>query len=339
MGIRFGRRLRRLLAALSLFGSAALAAGPAAAADHLHGLVLQVDAAHGTAVIRHDAMGTMPGMTMSFRFASSEAARGVHAGETIDAEVDTSTDPWTLRDVREAVTVVQPQGAFSRHVTPLQIGDALPATHFVDQQGKPFDLAALRGQVVVLSFIYTRCRDPRMCPLISADFRAVQERLRGGPFHLVEITLDPVYDRPPVLAAYGRTFGADPRRWSIVTGDPNDVLDLAARFSVSAFPDQNAGLIHTDRTAIADKDGRLREFIDETGWLPDQVATAARGYAGEATNPFSRFDLWLSEQAVAICGNSVAGVSGIADLAIVLALFGALGFVLFRLARGFARSA
>lgn len=309
------------------------------AADRLHGLVLQVDPAHATAIVRHDSIGTMPGMTMTFRFASPEAARRVHAGESIDAQLDMTTEPWTLRDVHEAISVVQPPAAFTRQVAPLRLGDELPATHFVDQRGKPFDLAALRGQVVVLSFVYTRCQDPRMCPLISADFRALQERLRGGPFHLVEVTLDPVYDRPPVLAAYGKVFGADASRWSLLTGRPNDVLDFAARFSVTAFPDEHTGLIHTDRTVIADKDGRIREFIDETGWSPDQVSDAARSYAGEATSPFARFDLWLSEQAVAICGNSVAGISGIGDLAIVVALFALVGYVLFRLARGFLRSA
>jgi protein SCO1/2 len=314
------------------------ASAQALAAERLHGLVLQVDAAHATGVVRHDAVGAMPGMTMTFKFTSPDAASRIHAGESIDAQLDMTTEPWTLRDVHEAVAVVQPSGAFTRQVAPLRLGDELPLTHFIDQRGKPFDLTALRGQVVVLSFVYTRCQDPRMCPLISADFRALQERLRGGPFHLVEVTLDPVYDRPAVLAAYGKVFGADYARWSLVTGNPNDVLDFAARFSVTAFPDEHSGLIHTDRTVLADKTGRIREFIDETGWLPDQVSAAARGYAGEATSPFARFDLWLSEQAVAICGNSAAGISGIGDLAIAVALFGLVGYVLYRLARGFVRS-
>jgi protein SCO1/2 len=334
-------RNRILALALACAWSASAAAGSAAPApERLHGLVLQVDVAHATAVVRHDPIGTMPGMTMTFQV-SHAAAERLRAGENIDAWLDMRTDPWTLRDVRASTVVTQPNVSLTRHVQPLREGDLLPSTRFVDQLGRPFDLASLRGQAVVLSFIFTRCQDPRMCPLISSDFHALQERLRGGPFHLVEVTLDPVYDRPPVLAKYGRTFGADPARWSIVTGDPAAVLDFAARFSVTAFPDERAGLIHTDRTVITDRDGRIREFIDETGWLPDQVATAARGYAGLGTgvNPLRRFDLWLSEQAVAVCGNSVAGFSGLADLAIVLAVFGALGWVLFRLARMFARGA
>jgi protein SCO1/2 len=316
-----------------------IAAGAASAAERLHGLILQVDHARGTAIVRHDPIGTMPAMTMEFAFASRDAAAKARAGESIDAWLDMTTDPWTLRDVHQTVTVVQPQRSMTRAVAPLQVGDELPATHFIDQRGKPFDLSALRGKTVLLSFVFTRCQDPRMCPLISADFRAVQERLHGGPFHLVEVTLDPVYDRPPVLAAYGKVFGADPSRWSIVTGDPNDVLDFAARFSVTAFPDEHAGLIHTDRTVIADKDGRIRDLIDETGWTPDQVVASLRHYAGTSTSPLARLDLWLSEQAVAVCGNSVAGISGIADLAIVVGVFAVLGLILFQLARVFARSA
>lgn len=312
----------------------------AAAAQQLHGLVLQVDASKSTAIVRHDAIGgTMPAMTMTFRL-DPAVARRVHAGDTIEAAVDTSTEPWSLHGllVVPATRVSNARQIPARDVRALRIGDKLPATQFVDQRGRAFDLQQLRGQTVILAFIFTRCQDPRECPLISANFHAVQEKLRGGAFHLVEVTLDPIYDRPPVLARYGRTFGADPERWSILTGDPDAIFDFAAQFSVTAFPDDRAGLIHTDRTVVADGSGTIRQLIDETGWSPDELVASARHEANLSSNPFARFNLWLTQYAVAICGNGVAGYSGLLDLLIVLLVFGGSGWAMWRIARHLARA-
>jgi len=312
----------------------------AAAAQQLHGLVLQVDASTSTAIVRHDAIGTMPAMTMTFRLEPA-AARRVRAGNTVEATVVTTTEPWSLHDLHvvPATRVSNARRIPARDVRALQLGDQLPATHFVDQRGRVFDLQALRGQTVILAFIFTRCKDPRMCPLISANFHAVQEKLRGGAFHLVEVTLDPIYDRPPVLARYGRTFGADPERWSILTGDPDAVFDFAAQFSVTAFPDDRVGLIHTDRTVVADASGTIRQLIDETGWSPDELVASARHEANLSSNPFARFNLWLTQYAVAICGNGIAGYSGLLDLVVVLIIFGGSGWAMWRIARHLARAA
>ena len=38
------------------------------------------------------------------------------------------------------------------------------------QDGKPLKLSELRGNVVVLTFIYTRCPLPDFCPLMDRKF-------------------------------------------------------------------------------------------------------------------------------------------------------------------------
>jgi len=136
---------------------------------------------------------------------------------------------------------------------------------------------------VVLSFIYTRCQDARMCPLISAKFRQIQEQAGARPIHLVEVTLDPAYDRPPVLGRYGRVFGADPKRWSLVVGDADPTLNFAAQFGVTAFPDPNIGIIHAENTVIVGPDGRIQKDDDRHGLVArrDPGGGRRRKRAGE----------------------------------------------------------
>jgi len=305
----------------------------AASPAHLHGLVLGITPKTGDLIIRHDAFGGMPSMTMTFRTIPREAARQFPPGAIVDATVDTSTQPWTLSDVTSTSAQSLTTDPTLRRVTPLHAGDLVPNTPFVDQRGRPFSFSQLRGQDVVLAFIYTRCQDPRMCPLISGKFHALQATMGKRNVHLVEVTLDPAYDRPPVLARYGTAFGADPRRWTLAVGDAKTTLDFAAQFGVTAFPDPNIGIIHAEDTVLIGADGRINEQITETSWAPDEIYAQIDASRGVSSNPVKRLDLWLSREAVALCGNAVGAFSGLQDLVIVLLIFAVLGWGIWRLAR------
>lgn len=284
--------------------------------------MLAITPKDGEAIVRHDAFGSMPSMTMPFRIVPRAQVATLQPGSTIDATVDTSTQPWTLRDVRVGSTVpVSAQANALRDVVPVHVGDVVPDTPFVDQTGRPFRFSQLRGQDVVLAFVYTRCQDPTMCPLISAKFHGLQERIGTRPLHLVEVSLDPAYDRPPVLARYGATFGANPRDWTLAVGDAVPTLDFAARFGIAVFPDPDAGLIHTENTVIIGRDGRVRDELTQTSWQPDDVIADIDSSRGEAANPLAR------------------SFSGLGDPALVLLTCAAFGYLLFRLTRRIARSA
>jgi protein SCO1/2 len=313
----------------------------------LRGLVLGVLPASGEVVLRYDAFLALPAATTTFKLEPASLARRLKAGERISGTADADEHPWVLRNVsvlgKEDILGDSAPGAATagtlRNVEHLETGSLVPATSFSDQDGRPFSLRDLNGQRAVMAFIYTRCRDARMCPLISAKFAQLQEKLRGDDVRLVEVTLDPVYDRPAVLKSYGKEFGADASRWTLATGDPEQVLDFAAQFDVTAFPDPRVGLIHAERTVLIDRYGVIRQLIDETAWTPDELVAQLRSDERRSSNPFARFNLWLSAKAVAICGNSVAGFSGVGDLLVVAAIFGFFAFLMWRIARSIARSA
>jgi len=314
----------------------------------MHGLVLGTIPSKNEVVVRHDALLGKPAGLAVFRVEPASTMRAVRIGATIDGTADTDSTPWVLRKIRvvgsESVTGAPSDSVASapqvlRNVHHVAIGEYAPEPAFLDQTGKPFNLRDLRGQMVVLAFVYTRCRDARECPAVSARFHVLQEEVRGQPVHLVLVTLDPAYDRPAVLAKYGKTFGEDPARWTFVTGDPDTVLDFAAQFDVTAFPDERVGLIHPERTVILDSYGAIRELIDEGSWTPDEIVATVAHDRRLASNPFERLDLWLSSAAVAVCGNAVAGFSGFTDLLTVVAIAGFFTFLLWRLGRGIARGA
>jgi cytochrome oxidase Cu insertion factor (SCO1/SenC/PrrC family) len=219
------------------------------------------------------------------------------------------------------------------NVPSLSVGDVLPSTTFFDQLGRGFSFTDFRGQTLLLAFVYTRCQDPRMCPLISAQFHQLQTKLAGLPIHLVEITLDPAYDTPDVLRRYGAQFGALPDRWTLGTGPVSVVQDFAARFGIAVFDDPARGLVHSERTAVVDRNGAIVDLIDAASWSPDDVAAELRSAASLPSNPIARLDYELSKAAAAICGNNVPGTAGLLSLVLAFAIFAGASWILFRIAR------
>ena len=231
----FAARLAAAVAVICL----ACVARPALATDELRGVVLSVLSAQHEVVVRHDPYGGMPAMTMVFVLAAGDAAR-VHAGDRIDAFADRSVDPARLERV-QVVGKLSDVAHAIRDVQPLVVGDTMPQTQFFDQLGRGFSFTDFRGKSVLLSFIYTRCIDARMCPLISTNFRALQTKLSDLPVQLVEIT--------PIRLRHFLTFcvltagsGAIPRVGR--RAGPEGRHRLAARFGIAVFADSLAACAH-----------------------------------------------------------------------------------------------
>ena len=50
---------------------------------------------------------------------------------------------------------------------------------------------------------------------------------------LLSITIDPEYDQPAILRAYGEALGADFNRWRFATGTPAEIERLRASVTTS----------------------------------------------------------------------------------------------------------
>jgi cytochrome oxidase Cu insertion factor (SCO1/SenC/PrrC family) len=210
------------------------------------------------------------------------------------------------------------------------VGDVIPNVALVDQNGRRISLRD-RARPTVVSFAYTRCPDPTMCSAVTAKFAALQHTLNGSGIRLVEISLDPGYDRPPVLRAYAVAVGARPSHWSFATGRPSDVIALAERFGIVFDRSHTNAIRHTELVAIVAGDGTMLDRIDGARWSPDDVAAQARADAGLTANPLQRIALRLFASASAICGGRSGGITVLGAIALFVVLTIAIALATLRL--------
>jgi protein SCO1/2 len=138
-----------------------------------------------------------------------------------------------------------------------------PGFTLLDPKGATLSLADLRGDVVVLWFIYARC--PDVCPLHSEAMAKAQAMVNQTPMRdlvrFVAVTTDPVNDGPDVLDGYGPDHGLDPTNFLFLTSGPDApeaTRTLAEAYGLTFTPEDDGYQMHGIVTHVIDKSGRLR---------------------------------------------------------------------------------
>ena len=251
----------------------------------LEGQVLSVAPDRQQAAIKHEAIkGLMPAMTMSYKVKEQRWPDGIAPGDLIQATLIVASNDAYLTAVRkvgqaplEQPPVNAPAPSASSGFELLKPGEAVPDVPFVDQDGRKRTFASFKGSVVAVTFIYTQCPLPDFCPLMDRQFVSIQQAIKSDPtlakVHLVSVSFDPLTDTPPVLKKHARGLKADPARWTLLTGDRDDIDRFAARFGLSVLraPNDQRDITHNLRTAIVDAEGKLVKVYLGNEWTPDQV--------------------------------------------------------------------
>jgi protein SCO1 len=267
----------------------------------IHGLVIET-LPDRTAIVRTNEVPAMlPAQIRRYRLAPPATFR---SGTTIDALLDpVSRPPVLLQPV--AASSFAPGLPDPGRVVLVQLGGTLPQADLVDQSGRVVQLQrAFLGRTLLLSFIFTRCPDRTLCPAISAKFAYLQQRLDPHRFALAQITLDPPYDSPAILRAYGKAYGARSASWTLLTGTGSTIEHLLDQFQISSMRVSSSNFLHDDRLFIVSPAGRIADVVDSGAWGPNAVLAQARAVSGLASNPFERLKLALIANAIALCGGS-----------------------------------
>jgi cytochrome oxidase Cu insertion factor (SCO1/SenC/PrrC family) len=154
-----------------------------------------------------------------------------------------------------------------RHLASRQITSygKVPDFQLTNQDGQPFGLTNLRGQIWIADFIYSTCPGP--CPMISTRMGELQKPLRNSDVQLVSFTVDPEKDTPQVLRTYADNLNADSSRWNFLTGPRWAIYTLIRdgfKLGLSDGSENSGQPIHSTRVALVDRTGEIRGYYDLT---------------------------------------------------------------------------
>lgn len=257
----------------------------------LKGKVVSVDKARREVTVDHETIpGFMDAMVMSFRLKETDALNVVEAGDLIQATLVVADDGYWLEN--PTITKISGGGASAAAVPGLgpQPGDEVPDVPLVNQDGRAVRVSDYRSRALLVTFIYTRCRDAEFCPLTSQRFAEMNREIAAdaalrAKAHMLSVSIDPEHDTPAALRSYGgaytQNYDAEKyETWEFATGDPREVRRLADFFGLQYYPDKDQ-VVHSLSTALIDPQGRVRKFYRGSDWQPADVLRELRAAVSE----------------------------------------------------------
>ncbi|MFA0960544.1 SCO family protein [Roseivirga sp. BDSF3-8] len=149
----------------------------------------------------------------------------------------------------------------------------IPPFSLVNEKGEPVTEEELEGTLTIVDFIFTTC--PSICPKMSDAMVRVQESLKNDAnVQIISISVNPEYDTPEVLQSYADRFGAIDGKWQFLTGDQNDIYNLARCGFL--LPVEDGGevvedFVHSPMFVLVDSQRRIRGYYN--GLDPEKLET------------------------------------------------------------------
>ena len=185
---------------------------------------------------------------------------------------------------------------------PLTSGSAGDFT-LEDHTGQSFTLSSLEGDLVVVSFIFTRC--PDTCPLITSKLRHVADELGdkvGNEVHFVSVSLDPEYDTKERLTAYTGIHQVD---WPHLTGEREDLEQVWENFGLQVNRTFIESHVKMNHVSVLYPDNSTETF----GVMNQDLPTDAKGW-NLTTMSFESNNISLNSTYHEQYGHSVTGING-----------------------------
>jgi len=145
-------------------------------------------------------------------------------------------------------------------------GHQIPDFTFINQDRDTVSNVDYRGNIYVANFFFTTC--PTICPIMTNKMKYVQDKLSVYPnIKFLSHTVNPENDSPEKLFEYANNMQADLTNWNFVTGNKDEIYNIAGSYFVNVSEDTLApgGFLHSEYFVLIDKEGKVRSGIDING--------------------------------------------------------------------------
>ena len=178
----------------------------------------------------------------------------------LSAEGVVSADPEELRQEQQVVEGLR-RDTFERgRIVMRGANDLMPMMALWDQDGR-FQLKKdFLGAPLAINFVFTSCRNARMCPASTSAMRKLADELAKRPalanVRLLTITFDPEVDTPGILRSYAQGYGIDFKRHSFLTGREDHIKDLMRHYGILTTRSDGT-ILHNAALVIVSPEGRI----------------------------------------------------------------------------------
>ena len=225
--------------------------------------------------IAHDTIpDLMMPMVMPFNLKNSKDVVGLSTGDSVHFDfiwADTVTYAKNFRIVGKGTLPEDDDGFFDDEYSMKRIGQLLDNVTLLDLDSSRVQLSDSDGKYRFLSYIFTRCPMPNMCPavVIKNDYFVKLFKDREN-IEFIMVSFDYIYDTPSVLKEFYGSTVMGHNNWQVWSskGRIDDVYRLAKQSGSNFWGIEEGKIGHTLRSVLI---GPNREVLGS--WPGDDWKT------------------------------------------------------------------
>ena len=241
----------------------------------VRGTILEVRKDSNEFLIHHDEIpGFMMAMTMPFKLADSLDINRFRVGDSLIFRLEMEENKAYAADFQllGKGTLPESDDMWDDEYTPLEIGEIFTNVTFLDLDSNEVSLSNSDGKFRLISYIFTRCPMPNMCPAVVTKNHYLAQVYKNDPnIEFILLSFDYTYDTPTVLKNfYSGILESNPNLIVLSSTEHlNDIFSLAGQSYVSFWGVEENDIGHTLRSVLIDPERRLMKVFEGTDWRPE----------------------------------------------------------------------
>jgi len=241
----------------------------------VRGTIIEIRKESNEFLIHHDEIpGFMMAMTMPFKLTDSLDITRYKVGDSLKFHLELKEEK-TYADNFQLLgkgTLPESDDMWDDEYTPIEIGEIFSNVTFLNLDSNEVSLSDSDGKFRLISYIFTRCPMPNMCPAVVTKNHYLAQIYKNNPnIEFILISFDYAFDTPTVLRNYySGILESNPNLIVLSsTGHLNDIFSLAGQSFVSFWGVVENDIGHTLRSVLIDPERRLMKVFEGTDWHPE----------------------------------------------------------------------
>jgi protein SCO1/2 len=246
------------------------------------GVITKIHSSRHELSIHHDEIENfMMAMTMNFKLNPNEDIGQFSVGDSVHFRLsfeETNGFATHFKIIDNVAVDVKDNNDFwdeDDPYSPIDIGDILTDASFTDMFGNSVNLSDSDGKFRFISFIFTRCPMPNMCPALLFKQRYLAETLADKNIEIIMISFDYIHDTPQILKnSYQSTFEGH-ENWQMWSSHSHmdDLYKLTKQAMFGFWGVEENDIGHNMRCVLLDPNRRMIKTFDGLDWLPKDTKT------------------------------------------------------------------
>ena len=249
------------------------------------GVVQDIKEDQSIIVIDHDSIsGFMMPMVMPFNLEHKKDVLELSIGDSVKFKlVVTSSNSYAtdFTILGRSEIIADYDEFWDDEYRKKQIGERLSDVSLLDINGDSISLSSLNGKFRFISFIFTRCPIPNMCPAVVIKNGVLANNFRDyNNLELIMVSFDYAYDSPIVLKDYYGDLISIYANWSIWSsaGDISDLYTLSSEIGCEFWGIEENNIGHNLRSALIGPNMELLKVWEGDEWLAKDVRKDIENY-------------------------------------------------------------